>query len=78
MRWLCSGYPLAMRWLFCPELDVDKSGQIGTTEDRNGQNWTEVDNVLFWRFTFDPSKAQTLTVPTNRSTDASEGGTDEG
>ncbi len=37
---------------------VDRSGHRRTTEDRSGQNWTEVDNVLFARFIFDPSKAE--------------------
>ncbi len=57
---LCACYGPAMRLLFCLEKDVDRSGQIWTSEDNGGQKWTEVDNVLFGRFIFDPSKAQAL------------------
>jgi len=56
MLWRSSGDPLAILWLSLAILsgtNLDKTGQ-------NCQNWTEVDNVLFGRFTFDPSKAQTL------------------
>ena len=102
--WLCSGDPLAMLWrssgypwLFCPGQNwtkLDKTGQKWTKLpklDKSGQicqNWTEVDNVLLGRFTFDPSKAQTLTeyqstCPTklakmDLSTEASQGGARKG
>ena len=67
------------KWTNLPKLD--KSGQIC-------QNWTEVDNVLLGRFTFDPSKAQTLTeyqstcppklAKVDLSAEASEGGARKG
>ncbi|HMY56590.1 MAG TPA: hypothetical protein PK671_26710, partial [Candidatus Obscuribacter sp.] len=57
MLWLSSGYLLAMLWrssgyaLAIPGYSV---------RDKSGQKWTEVDNVLFGRFTFEPGKTQTL------------------
>ena len=97
MLWRSSGYGLAILWLFCPGQNwtkVDKTGQKWTKlpkldkSGQNCQNWTEVDNVLLGRFTFDPSKAQTLTeyqstCPTklakmDLSTEASQGGARKG
>ena len=98
--WRCSGYPLAIPGYSVRDktgqnwTKVDKTGQKWTKLpklDKSGQicqNWTEVDNVLLGRFTFDPSKAQTLTeyqstcppklAKVDLSTEASQGGARKG